>query len=88
MSMEATPASGSFAQKATEPGEIEAAQEVNLDISTTSEEEAAAIESRKEKLRHEIKEVYYCKPFFIVDKNSWLVSIATILLQYPFFVRL
>ena len=42
-----------------ETGEVgmEAAQEVSLNTSTTSEEEEAAIEMRKEKLRLEIKEV-------------------------------
>ena len=57
MSIESAPASGSFTHTVTGQSEIEVAQEVNLDTSTTSEEEEAAIERRKEKLRHEIKEV-------------------------------
>jgi len=57
MSIESAPASGSFTHTVTGQSEIEVAQEVNLDTSTTSEEEEAAIERRKEKLRNEIKEL-------------------------------
>lgn len=47
---------------------IEAEEEVNLNTSTTSEEEEAAIEKRKEKLREEIKEVIILS--FIRFSNS------------------
>ena len=48
---------GSFSPTESEDLGMEAAQEVNLNTSTTSEEEEAAIEKRKEKVRQEIKEV-------------------------------
>ena len=55
--MEVSNTGASLLPKETDHIGMEAAQEINLDTSTTSEEEEAAIEMRKEKLRLEIKEV-------------------------------